>query len=55
MLEAAAALLEGEEPDAARRSEHYTVRGGGCIAPADLPFEEVMQQRFGSANGRVPR
>ena len=55
MLEAARALREGREPEAPRRASGYRVRAGGALTPARLSFEEVMQQRFGSATGRVER
>jgi hypothetical protein len=55
MLGGATALRDGKEPAAAQRHEHYALRGGGCVAPARLSFEEVMRQRFGSANGMVSR
>ena len=55
MLRGAAALLDGVEPDAAQRHEHYALRGGGSIAPADVSFEDVMQQRFGSKDGKAVR
>jgi phthalate 4,5-dioxygenase len=54
MLGGAAALGEGEEPAAVRCPEHYALRGGGCLAPENLSFEEVMRQRFGSTQGRAP-
>ena len=53
VLRAAAALRDGVEPLAAQRHEAYAVRGGGCIAPASLPFEDVMRQRFGRTDGKV--
>ncbi len=53
MLEAARALGEGREPEAPRRAAAYRVRAGGALAPASLAFEDVMRERFGSANGRV--
>jgi len=54
MLEGAKALRDGKEPEAAQRHESYRLRSGGTIAPSDLPFEEVMRQRFGSTSGTVP-
>ena len=53
MLEAARALGEGREPEAPRRPAGYRLRAGGALAPASLDFEDVMRERFGSANGRV--
>ena len=49
MLSEATALAAGREPTAPRHARTYRVRGGGAVAPARLSFEEVMQQRFGSA------
>ncbi|MGQ0650999.1 MAG: Rieske 2Fe-2S domain-containing protein [Betaproteobacteria bacterium] len=53
MLDAARALREGHEPEAARRAAGYRMRAGGAVAPSRLSFEEVMRQRFGSATGVV--
>ena len=53
MLEAVKALRDGREPDAPRRPAAYRVRAGGAVAPSSLSFEQVMQQRFGSATGRI--
>ena len=53
MLDAARALREGREPEAARRPAGYRVRAGGAVAPSRLSFEEVMKQRFGSSTGVV--
>jgi nitrite reductase/ring-hydroxylating ferredoxin subunit len=53
MLDAARALGEGREPEAARRTAAYRVRAGGAVAPSRLSFEEVMRERFGSATGRI--
>jgi len=54
MLEQAKALSDGKEPAAAQRPAHYQLRGGGCITAARMSFEDVMRQRFGSTNGKVP-
>ncbi|MBV8031544.1 MAG: Rieske 2Fe-2S domain-containing protein [Betaproteobacteria bacterium] len=54
MLQGARALAEGTEPQAPRRAAAYRLRAGGALAPAELPFEEVMRRRFGTAAGRVP-
>jgi len=51
----AKALADGREPDAPRRAESYRLRAGGALSPSRLSFEEVMQERFGSATGRVER
>jgi phthalate 4,5-dioxygenase oxygenase subunit len=55
MLGGANALRDGTEPAAAHCPAHYRLRGGGCLAPASLSFEEVMRQRFGSTDGSVSR
>jgi len=54
MLEQAKALSDGKEPAAAQRPAHYQLRGGGCITAASMSFADVMRQRFGSTNGKVP-
>jgi nitrite reductase/ring-hydroxylating ferredoxin subunit len=53
MLENARALQNGREPEAAKLAKSYRLRAGGAIAPGRLSFEEVMEERFGSATGRV--
>jgi phthalate 4,5-dioxygenase len=54
MLDGARALRdEGKEPAAALCPEAYRLRSGGALSSADLPFEEVMRERFGSESGRV--
>ena len=53
MLDGVKALRVGIEPAAAQRSGGYCVRAGGAIAPAAQPFEQVMQDRFGSVFGTV--
>jgi phthalate 4,5-dioxygenase len=53
MLDGAKALADGKEPAAAHRAADYRLRSGGAVAPANLSFEDVMEQRFGSATGRV--
>lgn len=54
MLDGVRALREGKEPAAARYHQGYRLRSGGALAPANLSLAEVMQQRFGTASGRVP-
>jgi len=53
MLKEAKALRGGIEPAAARKPESYRLRSGGAVLSSELSFEDVMQQRFGSATGRV--
>lgn len=54
MLKEAKALAAGTEPIAAKRYESYRLRAGGALLPKELPFEEVMKQRFGSVTGKAP-
>ena len=54
ILDGAKALLDGAEPAAAQRPAAFRVRAGGAIASADLTFEEVMLQRFGTRSGKAP-
>lgn len=53
MLEAAQALKAGKQvrPDPA----DYRVRSGAVVTPGELPFEAVMQRRFGDPHGRFDR
>ncbi len=53
MLDSAKALRDGKEPAAAQRHESYRLRSGGAVANSKLSFEAVMQERFGSASGKV--
>ena len=55
MLEEVRALLDGREPEAPRRAAGYCLRAGGALVPANLSFEDVMRERFGSATGRVEK
>jgi phenylpropionate dioxygenase-like ring-hydroxylating dioxygenase large terminal subunit len=52
MLEAARDLAAGQEPQAAQLSAAYRVRSGAIVAPAGLPFAQVMMRRFGHPAGR---
>jgi phthalate 4,5-dioxygenase len=54
MLGAARALGAGIEPAAARNGAAYTVRSGSAVAARDVPFPEVMRERFGDEVGRIP-
>jgi phenylpropionate dioxygenase-like ring-hydroxylating dioxygenase large terminal subunit len=54
MLDGAKALAAGREPVAAQAAAAYTLRAGGAVAPSRLAFDQVMNERFGSATGRVP-
>jgi phenylpropionate dioxygenase-like ring-hydroxylating dioxygenase large terminal subunit len=53
LLAGAKALAQGTEPEAPWRAAAYRMRSGSWIAGADVPFEEVMRQRFGDPLGRV--
>jgi phthalate 4,5-dioxygenase oxygenase subunit len=53
VLEGAMALRDGREPAAARRADAYRLRSGGAMAAAELPFERMMEQRFGDPVGLV--
>jgi phthalate 4,5-dioxygenase len=54
MLDGAKALRVGLEPAAARRMAEYRLRAGGAVAASNVPFEDVMLDRFGSVSGRAP-
>lgn len=43
----------GQSPAAASRGQTYWLRGGSTVADQAVPFESVMQSRFGDAIGRV--
>ena len=53
MLKEAKALRDGREPAAAQHPQSYRLRSGGAVLSSALSFEDVMQQRFGSATGKV--
>jgi phenylpropionate dioxygenase-like ring-hydroxylating dioxygenase large terminal subunit len=53
MLQAAKALSEGREPETPWKHRSYRMRSGSWVAPSTVPFEQVMQQRFGDPIGRV--
>jgi len=53
VLGAAQALENGEEPPAAANPGAFRVRGGGAVAPAELPLDTVMRERFGDPFGRA--
>ncbi|MGE0873880.1 MAG: Rieske 2Fe-2S domain-containing protein [Burkholderiales bacterium] len=53
MLAGAKSLAEGTEPSAPGRPLDYRTRSGGWVADSSVPFEEVMNQRFGDPVGRV--
>jgi nitrite reductase/ring-hydroxylating ferredoxin subunit len=51
VLDGVRALREGKAPAAAARHDSYCLRSGGAVASSKISFEEMMQQRFGSATG----
>jgi phthalate 4,5-dioxygenase len=53
LLAGARALEAGEEPQAPWRHRDYRRRSGSWIAAAEMPFGEVMRQRFGHELGLV--
>jgi phenylpropionate dioxygenase-like ring-hydroxylating dioxygenase large terminal subunit len=54
MIDGAQALADGVEPEAPRRHDFYTTRPGSWFAAEGVPFEDVIQERFGAPLGRVP-
>ena len=53
MLGGARALAGGTEPAAVSLPGAYRLRAGGAVAQRALDFSAVMQERFGSATGKV--
>lgn len=53
MLSQARALAAGEEPKAPMLAQAYRVRGGGAHTPDSQSLEQVMIERFGSADGLI--
>jgi len=53
VLQGAKALAEGKAPEAPWRHGAYRLRSGSWVAPQSVPFEQVMQQRFGDRIGRA--
>jgi phenylpropionate dioxygenase-like ring-hydroxylating dioxygenase large terminal subunit len=53
VLDGAKALLAGTEPEAPFKHRSYKLRSGSWIAGEDVPFEQVMLERFGERTGRV--
>lgn len=47
ILDAARGLARGEPPVALSHPGAYKVRGGGAVAPTDMPLIDVMRGRFG--------
>ena len=52
MLGAAKTLAAGVEPAAAMNPQAYRVRSGAIVTPDTVPFDAVMERRFGHAKGR---
>lgn len=53
VLGGAKALQQGQAPRAAGQDEAYRLRGGSAVFDAAVPFEAVMEGRFGDVAGRV--
>jgi phthalate 4,5-dioxygenase len=53
VMQGAKALAEGKAPEAPWQHSSYRLRSGSWVAPQSVPFEQVMQQRFGDRIGRV--
>ena len=53
-LGGAKALVDGTPPAAAADAEAYRLRSGSWVAPREVPFTEVMLQRFADKAGRAP-
>lgn len=53
VLDAAKALSEGEEPTAPRLPQNYCTRPGSWFTGRDVPFDDVLVERFGDPHGRV--
>ncbi len=54
VLDGARALDAGTPPAAARDAQAYLMRSGSWVAGRDVPFEQVMLQRFADPTGRAP-
>jgi phenylpropionate dioxygenase-like ring-hydroxylating dioxygenase large terminal subunit len=55
VMEAARSLAAGTVPPSVFASDGYCVRGGGWVAPVDMPLEDVMTERFGNTIGAAER
>ena len=53
IIEAARQLDQGNEPTAHYNSGQFCTRPGSWFAKDDVPFEDVMLERFGHPLGRV--
>ena len=54
VLEGARALQAGHPPPAPGKHEAYRLRSGSWVATEGVPFEVVMQERFGDPVGLAP-
>lgn len=54
VIDAAKALQKGEAPAALQHPEAYQVRSGAIVLDGDVPFDEVLRERFGSDTGLTP-
>ena len=50
----ARSLLAGQAPAAADKPEAYRLRSGSWVAAEGVPFDAVMQERFGDPIGKAP-
>ncbi|NBY17128.1 MAG: ring-hydroxylating oxygenase subunit alpha [Betaproteobacteria bacterium] len=53
VISGARALQTGQPPEAANKPEAYRLRSGSWVAADGVPFEAVMQERFGDPVGKV--
>ncbi|MEH6545141.1 MAG: Rieske 2Fe-2S domain-containing protein [Sneathiella sp.] len=54
VMAGASALAAGTEPEAPRLHDYYKTRPGSWFAADGVPFDDVLQERFGDPLGRVP-
>jgi len=54
ILGLAKGLQDGEEPPQVQTPDAYATHSGGAVMPEDVPFEDVLVQRFGHANAAAP-
>jgi len=55
VMDAARSLAAGRVPPSVFAGDAYCVRGGGWVAPVDVPLEDVMTARFGNTIGAAER
>lgn len=54
VMAGASALAAGTEPEAPRLHDYFKTRPGSWFAADGVPFDDVLQERFGDPLGRVP-